>query len=86
MNIKDLPQAEEISREEQAAVSGGSVANANLGVIAIGPVVQAGNAGFAAFSPVANTNVQAPTLNQTNVGLDNDTAVLVGSLVGAFSQ
>jgi hypothetical protein len=35
---------------------------------------------------VANTNVQAPTLTQTNVGLDNDAFASVGSLIGIVNM
>lgn len=96
MQIKDLSL--ELDTEALAAVHGGSVTGTNLGAIAIGPVVQAGGSGFSAFSPVSNTNVQAPTLTQTNVGLDNDvfqqvvtindndTANLIGSAVGVFGM
>jgi len=84
MQIKDLELSLELSREEQAAVHGAGVSGANLGVIAMGPVVQAGGAGLSFASPVTNTNVQAPTLSQTNVGFDNDTAALIGSAVGLF--
>jgi hypothetical protein len=96
MQIKDLSL--ELDTEALAAVHGGSVTGTNLGAIAIGPVSQAGGSGFSAFSPVSNTNVQAPTLTQTNVGLDNDvfqrvltindndTANLIGSAVGTFGM
>ena len=96
MLIKDL--SKELDAEALSAVEGGSVAGANLGIIAIGGVSQSGGSGFSAFSPVSNTNVQAPTLTQTNVGLDNDvlqqaltlndndTANLIGSAVGVFGM
>jgi hypothetical protein len=95
MQIKDLSR--EMTAEEQAAVQGGDANGTNVGAIVMGPVVQAGGAGFSAFSPVSNTNVQAPTLTQTNVGLDNDVLVksltindndafaAVGSLIGSAS-
>ena len=95
MEIKDLSR--EISREEQAAIEGGDANGTNLGLIAMGPVLQTGGAGFSAFSPVTNVNVQAPTLTQTNVGLDNDVtqaiatindndiASVVGSAIGNLS-
>ena len=42
MQIKDLELSLELSREEQATVHGGGVLGANIGAIAMGPVVQAG--------------------------------------------
>ena len=87
MQIKDLELSLELSHEEQAAVHGGGVSGTNIGAIQMGPVAQLGGAGLLSFaSPVSNTNVQAPTLNQTNVGFDNDTAALVGSAVGLFQM
>ena len=86
MQIKDLELSHELSREEQAAVHGGAATGVNLGVIAMGPVVQSGGAGLSFGSPVSNANVQTPTLTQTNVGFDNDTAALIGSAVGLFQQ
>jgi hypothetical protein len=83
MEIKDLSR--ELTAEEQAAVQGGDANGANLGLIALGPVVQSGGAGFSAFSPVINTNVQAPTLTQTNVNLDNDVAAVVASAIGSLN-
>ena len=83
MQIKDLELSLELSREEQAAVHGGAVSGANLGLILMGPVVQSGGApGLSFASPVTNVNVQAPTLTQTNVGFDTDIAALIGSAVG----
>jgi|EndMetStandDraft_5_1072996.scaffolds.fasta_scaffold04511_2 hypothetical protein len=83
MQIKDLELSLELSREEQATVHGGGVLGANLGLIALGPVVQSGGApGLSFASPVTNVNVQTPILNQTNVGFDNDIAALIGSAVG----
>ena len=86
MQIKDLELSLDLSREEQAAVHGGGVSGANLGVIVMGPVAQSGGAGLSFASPVSNTNVQAPTLTQTNVGFDNDTASLIGSAVNLFQM
>jgi hypothetical protein len=84
MLIKDLSL--ELDAKALTAVSGAGVTGANLGAIVIGPVSQSGAAGLAFASPVSNTNVQAPTLNQTNVGFDNDAATLIGSAVGLFSM
>jgi hypothetical protein len=78
MEIKDLSR--ELSQEEQAAVQGGDANGANLGLISMGPVAQLGGAGFSAFSPVTNVNVQAPTLTQTNVNLDNDLTQAVAAI------
>jgi hypothetical protein len=52
----------------------------------MGPVAQFGGSGLSFASPSSNTNVQAPTLSQTNVGFDNDTAALIGSAVGIFQM
>jgi len=82
MQIKDLELSLELSREEQAAVHGGGVSGANLGLILLGPVSQSGGSGLSFASPVTNVNVQAPTLTQTNVGFDTDIAALIGSAVG----
>ena len=82
MQIKDLELSHELSREEQAAVHGGAVSGANLGLILMGPVSQSGGSGLSFASPVTNVNVQAPTLTQTNVGFDNDIVALIGSAVG----
>jgi hypothetical protein len=86
MQIKDLELSHELSREEQGAVHGGGVSGTNVGAIVMGPVLQSGAAGLSFASPVSNTNVQAPTLTQTNVGFDNDTASLIGSAVGLFQM
>jgi len=82
MQIKDLELSHELSREEQAAVHGGFVSNANLGLILMGPVAQSGGSGLSFASPVTNVNVQTPVLTQTNVGFDNDIVALIGSAVG----
>ena len=82
MQIKDLELSLELSHEEQAAVHGGGVSNVNAGAIGFGPVIQSGGSGFSAFSPSSNSNAQLASLNQTNVGFDNDTAALIGSAVG----
>ena len=86
MQIKDLELSLELSHEEQAAVHGGGVSGTNVGAIVMGPVAQYGGAGLSFGSPVTNANVQTPSLAQTNVGLDDDTAVLIGSAVGMFQQ
>ena len=80
MLIKDLSL--ELDAKALTAVRGGGVANTNVGAIVMGPVVQSGAAGLSFASPVSNTNVQAPTLTQTNVGFDNDIVALIGSAVG----
>jgi hypothetical protein len=82
MQIKDLELSHELSREEQAAVHGGGVSGANLGLILMGPVSQAGGSGLSFASPVTNVNIQTPTVTQTNVGFDNDIVALIGSAVG----
>jgi hypothetical protein len=84
MQIKDLELSHELSREEQAAVHGGGVSGANLGLILMGPVSQSGGSGLSFASPVTNVNVQTPTVTQTNVGFDNDIVALIGSAVGAI--
>ena len=84
MQINDLELSLELSREEQAAVHGGAVSGANLGLILMGPVSQSGGSGLSFASPVTNVNVQTPTVTQTNVGFDTDIAALIGSAVGQF--
>ena len=85
MQIKDLSL--ELDTKALTAVRGGGVSGANIGAIVMGPVAQLGGSGLVSFaSPVSNTNVQAPTLNQTNVGFDSDTAALIGSAVGLFQM
>ena len=84
MQIKDLELNHDLSRTEQAAVHGGNVSGANLGLILMGPVSQSGGSGLSFASPVTNVNVQTPTVTQTNVGFDNDIVALIGSAVGAI--
>jgi len=85
MQINDLELSHELSREEQAAVHGGAVSGANLGLILMGPVSQSGGSpGLSFASPVTNVNVQTPTVTQTNVGFDNDIAALIGSAVAQY--
>ena len=43
-------------------------------------------AAVACGSPSSNSNAQLASLNQTNVGFDNDTAALIGSAVGLFQM
>ncbi|HEY9064933.1 MAG TPA: hypothetical protein VIO33_08110 [Burkholderiaceae bacterium] len=84
MQIKDLSL--ELDAKALTAVRGGGATGVNAGAIVIGPVAQSGGAGLSFGSPVSNTNVQTPTLTQTNVGFDNDTAALIGSAVGLFQM
>ena len=84
MLIKDLSL--ELDAKALTAVRGGGVSGTNVGAIVMGPVSQYGAAGLSFGSPVSNANVQAPTLTQTNVGFDNDTAALIGSAVGLFQM
>ena len=84
MQIKDLSL--ELDTKALTAVRGGGVSNVNAGAITFGPVVQYGGSGFAFASPATNSNAQLGNLNQTNVGLDNDTAALIGSAVGIFQM
>ena len=84
MQIKDLSL--ELDTKALTAVRGGGVSGANIGAIVMGPVAQFGGSGLSFASPSTNTNVQAPTLSQTNVGFDNDTAALIGSAVGIFQM
>jgi hypothetical protein len=84
MQIKDLSL--ELDTKALSAVRGGGVSGANIGAIVMGPVAQFGGSGLSFASPSSNTNVQAPTLSQTNVGFDNDTAALIGSAVGLFQM
>ena len=84
MQIKDLSL--ELDAKALTAVRGGGAAGLNVGAIVMGPVAQSGGAGLSFGSPVSNANVQTPTLTQTNVNFDNDTAALIGSAVGLFQQ
>ena len=85
MQIKDLELTHDLSHAEQAAVHGGNVSGANLGLIFMGPVAQTGGSGLSFASPVTNVNVQTPTVTQTNVGFDNDIVALIGSAVGQIN-
>jgi hypothetical protein len=62
MNVKDIDTTKELTKEEQAEVSGGS---ANFGYIG-GPVL-ANSGGPSLFSPVTNVQIDTPVQTQTNV-------------------
>jgi hypothetical protein len=73
MNIKDLSQAEELAREEQAAVRGG----ADNTVIALmaGSTLLNGATGVSIGSPVVQANPQSQTITPTATDVDIDTKV-----------
>jgi hypothetical protein len=64
--IKDLEMTKELSREERAAVRGGS----NLAIL-VGPAQIAQNGGFSFASPVSQVAPQNVSQNETNVQLAN---------------
>jgi hypothetical protein len=88
MNIKDLTQAEEISREEQAAVRGGDASNTVLALMA-GSTLVNGATGVSVGSPVVQANPQSQTITPTatDVSLDSKIANVLQSantLLGQF--
>ena len=88
MNIKDLTQAEEISREEQAAVRGGDASNTVLALMA-GSALVNGGSGVSIGSPVVQANPQSQTITPTatDVTLDSKIANVLQSantLLGQF--
>ena len=80
MNIKDLTQAEEISREEQAAVRGGDASNTVLALMA-GSTLVNGGSGVSIGSPVVQANPQSQTITPTatDVTLDSKIANVLQS-------
>ena len=74
MNIKDLTQAEEISREEQAAVRGGDASNTVLALMA-GSTLVNGAAGVSVGSPVVQANPQSQTITPTATDVTVDTKI-----------
>lgn len=88
MNIKDLTQAEEISREEQAAVRGGDASNTVLALMA-GSTLLNGATGVSVGSPVVQANPQSQTITPTatDVSVDSKIANVLQSantLLGQF--
>ena len=73
MNIKDLSQAEELAREEQAAVRGG----ADNTVIALmaGSTLLNGPTGVSIGSPVVQANPQSQTITPTATDVSVDTKI-----------
>jgi lactobin A/cerein 7B family class IIb bacteriocin len=78
MMIKDLEVSKELSREELAAVRGGST---NIGVAGGAAATQFGLLNFA--SP--QTVVSMPTIVQPNIEVDINLAQLLGS-IGTVGQ
>ena len=74
MNIKDLTQAEEISREEQAAVRGGDASNTVLALMA-GSALVNGGSGVSIGSPVVQANPQSQTITPTATDVTVDTKI-----------
>ena len=74
MNIKDLTQAEEISREEQAAVRGGDASNTVLALMA-GSALVNGASGVSVGSPVVQANPQSQTITPTATDVTLDTKI-----------
>ncbi len=73
MNIKDLSQAEELAREEQAAVRGGA-SNTVIALMA-GSTLLNGPTGASIGSPVVQSNPQSQTITPTATDVDIDTKV-----------
>jgi hypothetical protein len=84
LKIKDLEVAKEMSREEQAAVSGGD----NVSLIANGPVTAVGGLFASPALAVGATNVVTQNDNDTDVKVDTTTFnnLLQGSIaqIGQF--
>jgi hypothetical protein len=84
LKIKDLEQSREMSREEQAAVSGGD----NISLIANGPVTAVGGLFASPAVAVGATNVVTQNDNDTDVKVDTTTFnnLLQGSIaqIGQF--
>ena len=74
MNIKDLTQAEDISREEQAAVRGGDASNTVLALMA-GSTLVNGGSGVSIGSPVVQANPQSQTITPTATDVTVDTKI-----------
>ena len=74
MNIKDLSQAEELAREEQAAVRGGDASNAVIALMA-GSTLANGATGVSIGSPVVQANPQSQTITPTATDVDVDTKI-----------
>jgi hypothetical protein len=74
MNIKDLTQAEEISREEQAAVRGGDASNTVLALMA-GSALVNGGSGVSVGSPVVQANPQSQTITPTATDVSVDSKI-----------
>ena len=74
MNIKDLSQAEELAREEQAAVRGGDASNAVIALLA-GSTLVNGGSGVSIGSPVVQANPQSQTITPTATNVDMDSKI-----------
>ncbi|WP_349282630.1 hypothetical protein ABLV49_22740 (plasmid) [Polaromonas hydrogenivorans] len=74
MNIQDLALAQELSRDEQAAVRGGDASNTVLALMA-GSALVNGGAGVSIGSPVVQANPQSQTITPTATDVDVDTKI-----------
>ena len=88
MNIKDLTQAEELSRDEQAAVRGGDASNAVIALMA-GSTLANGGSGVSIGSPVVQANPQSQVITPTATNVDVDTKIAnvlqsANTLLGQF--
>jgi hypothetical protein len=71
MNIKDLELSQEMSREEQSAVSGGAASNDLLALMS-GSTLANGPTGVSIGSPVIQVNPQIQTIVPTATDLNID--------------
>ena len=80
MNIKDLELSHELSRDEQAAVSGGAASNDVLALMS-GSTLLNGPTGVSIGSPVIQVNPQIQTIvpTATDINLDLDIANVLQS-------
>ena len=88
MNIKDLELSKELSRDEQAAVSGGNASNAVIALMS-GSALVNGGAGVSVGSPVVQANPQSQTITPTATDVDLDSKVAnvlqsAGVILGQF--
>ncbi|WP_349282628.1 hypothetical protein ABLV49_22735 (plasmid) [Polaromonas hydrogenivorans] len=88
MNIQDLALAQELSRDEQAAVRGGDASNTVLALMA-GSALVNGGAGVSIGSPVVQANPQSQTITPTATDVDVDTKIAnvlqsANTLLGQF--
>jgi hypothetical protein len=87
MNIKDLELSHEMSREEQAAVSGGNASNGVLALMS-GSALQNGPTGVSIGSPTIQVNPQIQTIvpTATDINLDLHIANILQSANSLVAQ